>query len=225
MTAGEVLAAVVLSVAAIWLWSQVVGFFLTAGFAAARAFWGTRIEFRGPTVEDVRADPKGVGGLFRDSAGNVCTTTSGAIETIITADNSGFKAEAERIEKKIRDATTLPGSLVRDPLGDLIREAGRIPDALAFRPDMPYSVGFRGRSPFEDAARAYSRPRRRTQLVERLALDVGEDEPVFCSWPAGRQTITLPTRGGEPMILVRTNECILDDGTDRLAVVYRIKPE
>lgn len=136
MTTGEVLAAAALSVLMIWIWSRVVGFFLTAASAAARAFWRTRAEFSGPTVEDVRNDPSGIGGLFTDSAGNVYTTTSGEIGTITTVDNSAFRAAAERAEKAIRDATTLPGSLVRDPLGDLIREAGRIPDALAFRLDV-----------------------------------------------------------------------------------------
>jgi len=202
VTTGEILAAVVLSVAIIWAWSQVVGFFLTVIAAAARAFWRTRIEFRGPTIEDVLADPRGVGPLL-DPAGNVATTTAAEIETLPPPKLSDLAAMKERAEKEIRDATTLPGHLVRDPLGDLIREAGRL----------PYSVGF-----------GAGRPRRRMQLVERLALDVGEDEPVFCSWPAGRQTITLPTRGGDQMILVRTNECVLADGTDRLAVVYRQQP-
>lgn len=66
---------------------------------------------------------------------------------------------------------------------------------------------------------------RRKQLVERLALYVGEDEPVFCSWPAGRPEIRIPTRGGDPLVLRRTDECVLDDSTGRLAVIYRPKPE
>lgn len=180
MTAGEILAAVVLSVAIIWAWSQVVGFFLTVIAAAARAYWRTRVEFRGPTVEDVLTDPRGVG-PYLDPAGNVSTTASR------------------------QDP---------DPLDNLIREALAPPNHINCRCSISHSVGY-----------GSGRPRRRLQLVERIALDVGEDAPVFCSWPAGRQTITLPTRGGDPMILVRTNECVLDDGTDRLAVVYRQQPE
>lgn len=206
MTTGEVLTAAILSIAAIWLWSQVVGFFLTAAVAFARAFWLTRVQYRKfkrqvEALDDVKP--------HTDPAGNACTTDSCDIEMPPVYDNTGalkFKAAAEQAERFIREANALPPSAIRDPLDDLIREAGKIPDAINCRCSIP------------------RRPRR-VQLVERLALDVGEDEPVFCSWPAGHRTISLPARGGEPMILVRTDECILDDGTGRLAVVYREKPE
>lgn len=234
MTADEVLATVVLSVAIIWAWSQVVGFFLTVVVAAARAFWRTRIEFRGPTVEDVLADPRGVGPLL-DPAGNIGTTKTNVsvwkdgkavpiseIEMPPPPKPSDLASMKDRAEKEIRDATTLPEHLVRDPLDELIREAGRLPHYNC-RCGTSFSMGHG--LPNRSGTHEFGRPRRRMQLVERLALDVGEDDPVFCSWPAGRQTITLPTRGGDPMILVRTDECVLDDATSRLAVVYRQQPE
>lgn len=63
------------------------------------------------------------------------------------------------------------------------------------------------------------------KVFERLALIIdGRDAPVFCTFPAGFQVVSIPTDGGDSLELVRTEECILDDGTDRLAVVYRQTP-
>jgi hypothetical protein len=99
---------------------------------------------------------------------------------------------------------------------------------FAESPTLPWSVSFRdpfrGTSPLSALQNEVNQPPRRKQLIERLALDIG-DRLVFCSWPAGAATVSIPTDGGGPLVLVRTSECVLDDGTDRLAVVYRSKPE
>lgn len=225
MTIGEFITAVVLSAAAVWIWSQVAGFFLTAAFAAARAFWRTRIEQREEierAVERVKAECQAKREAAKASSPPEhpnCRCSTVPIRGV-----SPLQQAAQAIDR-LDDPSPipLPAALSNCPC-DFCVARRRLEAAMSESP-APLSAryGWSPRAGFHELGNEANG--RRKQLVERLALDVGEAVPVFCSWPAGHQEIRIPTRGGDPLVLRRTEECVLDDSTGRLAVVYRLKPE